>query len=162
MPPPYNSHLGSQCWFWCLEFHRPHSLSTSALREERKHDVEPSEICSDFTLGPAQSHLLSFLRSGSLKNSTRMLSGASQESPLYKFTLEKVKAEVKHFRWQSCGLLNRPTQAWHHLSTGDSKREPPVHTWFWVSLTFIIYKRMIISNNIRTHFKTKIVNVTSC
>lgn len=90
------------------------------------------------------------------------VSGASQESPLYKFTLERVKAGVKHFRWQSCGLLNRPTQAWHHLSTGDSKREPPVHTWFWVSLTFIIYKRMIISNNIRTHFKTKIVNVTSC
>lgn len=32
----------------------------------------------------------------------------------------------------------------------------------WVSLTFIIYKGMIISNNIHTHFKTEIVNVTLC
>lgn len=43
-----------------------------------------------------------------------------------------------------------------------SEKEAPVKTWAWVSLTFIIYKGMIISNNIHTHFKTEIVNVTSC
>lgn len=57
-----------------------------------------------------------------------------------------------------------PTQAWQCLQAGDflPKKEAPVSTWFRVSLTFIIYKRMIISNNIHTHFKTKIVNVTLC
>jgi len=43
-----------------------------------------------------------------------------------------------------------------------SKKEAPVNTQVWVSLTFIIYKRMIISNNSHTHFKTEIVNVTLC
>lgn len=133
-------------------------------------------IFSDFRTGLGQPHLLLFLRTditnSNLKHSSLRSYGFSAMPPFNKKKISILLLYVGEVKGRGqtsemimlCYVPNGPAQAWHCLQMGDflSQTEATVNMWVWVPLTFIIYKRMIISNNIHTRFKTEIVNVTLC